>query len=108
MDIENMKNMVVLKNLPSNIVEEAIVIFKPNVKVKNSEVNENNKKVKTENSKKYILNEAEMIIGNYISKIETDNNKKMKANKIIEDKYKRLKIVSAFLGIMLFASFFVR
>lgn len=108
MDIENMKNMVVLKNLPSNIVEEAIVIFKPNVKLKNSEVNENNKKVKTENSKKYILNEAEMIIGNYISKIETDKNKKMKANKIIEDKYKRLKIVSVFLGIMLFASFFAR
>ena len=50
MDIENMKNMVVLKNLPSNIVEEAIVIFKPNVKLNNSEVNENNKKVKNENS----------------------------------------------------------
>ena len=108
MDIENMKNMVVLKNLPSNIVEEAIVIFKPNVKLNNSEVNENNKKVKTENSKKYILNEAEMIIGNYISKIETEKNKKMKVNKIIEDKYKRLKIVSVFLAIMLFVSFFVR
>ena len=30
MSIESMKNMVVLRNLPSNIVEEAIVILKPN------------------------------------------------------------------------------
>ena len=30
MDISNMKNMVVLKNLPSNIVDEAIVILKNN------------------------------------------------------------------------------
>ena len=35
MDIGQMKNMVVLKNLPSNIVEEAIVVLKPNKKVKN-------------------------------------------------------------------------
>lgn len=34
MSIESMKNMVVLRNLPSNIVEEAIVILKPNVKLK--------------------------------------------------------------------------
>ena len=33
MSIESMKNMVVLRNLPSNIVEEAIVILKPNVKI---------------------------------------------------------------------------
>ena len=28
MDIHNMKNMVVLKNLPSNIIEEAFVVLK--------------------------------------------------------------------------------
>jgi len=32
MDIQNMKNMVVLKNLPSNLVEEAFVVLKDNVK----------------------------------------------------------------------------
>ena len=30
MNTDDMKNMVVLKNLPSNIVDEAIVILKPN------------------------------------------------------------------------------
>ena len=30
METSKMKNMVVLKNLPSNMIEEAIVIFKEN------------------------------------------------------------------------------
>lgn len=30
----NMKNMVILKNLPSNMVEEAIIIFKKTQKLK--------------------------------------------------------------------------
>ena len=48
MNTENMKNMVVLKNLPSNIVEEAIVVLKNNEVVKDRELIENgaNKKVK--------------------------------------------------------------
>ncbi|MCL2383295.1 MAG: hypothetical protein FWC79_03945 [Oscillospiraceae bacterium] len=31
MDTGKMKNMIILKNLPSNIVDEAIVILKPNI-----------------------------------------------------------------------------
>ena len=34
METSNMKNMVVLKNLPSNIVDEAIIVLKSNKKVK--------------------------------------------------------------------------
>ena len=30
--MENMKNIVVLKNIPSNLVEEAIVVLKQNQK----------------------------------------------------------------------------
>jgi len=112
MDTENMKNMVVLKNLPSNIVDEAIVILKPNIKLKSLDItsknNKKNKNLKEENSKKYIINEAEMLISNYISKIENNKNKNIKLNKQIEDKCKRLKIVSVFLGIMLLASFFIK
>ena len=112
MNTDNMKNMVVLKNLPSNIVDEAIVILKPNIKLKSLDLtlknNSNNKKVKEEDSKKYIINEAEMLISNYISKIENDRNKNIKANKRVEMKCKRLKMVSIFLGIMLLFSFFVR
>lgn len=111
MNTENMKNMVVLKNLPSNIVEEAIVILKPNIKLKRLDTvensNKNNKKIKEEDSKKYIINEAEMLISNYISKIENDRNKNIKVNKQIEDKCKRLKMMSICLGIMLLASFLI-
>ena len=64
MDTEKMKNMVVLKNLPSNIVEEAIVILKPNIKLKSLDTidknNKKNEKVKQEDHKKYIISEAEM------------------------------------------------
>ena len=112
MDKESMKNMVVLKDLPSNIVEEAIVILKPNVKFKSLDLSQNNniknKKIKVENPKKYIINEAEMLISNYISSIENDKNRNIKLNKKIEDKCKRLKIISIFLGIAFFTSVFIR
>ena len=38
--------MVVLRNLPSNIVEEAIVVLKPNVKLKSLDLAENKAKNK--------------------------------------------------------------
>lgn len=113
MSTENMKNMVVLKNLPSNIVDEAIVILKPNVKLKNLDLAENKKEIKSvksekeQNSKKYIINEAEMVISNYLSKIESEKKTIAKVNKRIENKYKRLKALSIFLGIMLFFSFLI-
>ena len=74
MNTKNMKNMVVIKNLPSNILEEAIVILKPNIKIKKLDLieNKNNSKkenIREEENKTYIINEAEMILENYISKI---------------------------------------
>ena len=54
METSKMKNMVVLKNLPSNIVEEAIIILKSNTKKRNLQKIENNKNcVNTEQNKKY-------------------------------------------------------
>lgn len=115
MDTENMKNMVVLKNLPSNIVEEAIVILKPNIKLKSLDTAERNGKNKKSSSKsnkqgtkKYIINEAEMVIGNYLSKIENDKKKTVKINKKIETKCKRLRAISILLGLMLFVSLTIR
>ena len=37
MESSNMKNIVVLKNLPSNMVEEAIIILKETQRVKEKE-----------------------------------------------------------------------
>ena len=78
MEVSSMKNMVVLKNLPSNIIEEAIVVLKSNKRVKNLEKIENCKFSGSENEKKnddeYVLKEAEMLVSDYIDKI--DENKK--------------------------------
>ena len=111
MDTENMKNMIILKNLPSNIIDEAMVILKPNVKLKSLDIVDKNKKVKKdklENSKKYILNEAEMVISNYMHKLENNKKNNIKINKKIEMQCKRLKMISFFLGVMFMASILIR
>jgi len=92
MESSDMKNMVVLKNLPSNMVEEAIIIFKEKQKVKQKELidkgqNINSGEVQSK-SRDYILKEAEMLVTDYIKKIE---NKKLENSRDILYKYKKLK-----------------
>ena len=102
MESSNMKNMVVLKNLPSNMVEEAIIIFKQSQKVKQKELIDKGKNLnQTETqpkSREYILKEAEMLVTDYINKIE--NKRKSTNNKEILDKYKKYSIVSTVLFII--------
>ena len=106
MESSHMKNMVVLKNLPSNMVEEAIIIFKETQRVKEKEfIDKSNKRNFGEiqlKSKEYILKEAEMLVSDYINKIE---NKKYieKSEKSIKQKYRNLKrysIISTFILII--------
>ena len=79
MENSNMKNMVILKNLPSNIVEEAIVILKSNKKVKKLEKIDKPKSFdnneKNSKDKEYILKEAEMIVNSYVSNVEKSKEK---------------------------------
>ena len=95
MNQSNLKNMVVLKNLPSNIVEEAIIILKTNKKVKKLEKIEKNKSIEnTQNKRKendYILKEAEMLVSNYISGLEEKKKAKKIKNQKMNQKYKRIK-----------------
>ena len=104
MEANKMKNMIVLKNLPSNIGDEAFVILKPNSKIKVEDYAEkctNDKEVTTKfGAKDYMIKEAEMIISNYLSDIE--NEKRLKSMRIdkIELKYKRLKALTFILGII--------
>ena len=95
MNQSNLKNMVVLKNLPSNIVEEAIIILKANKKVKKLEKIEKNKVMEdTRNKMKendYILKEAEMLVSNYISGLEEKKEAKKVKNQKMNQKYKRIK-----------------
>lgn len=103
-----MKNMVVLKNLPSNMVEEAIIIFKENQRIKERELVEksitSNEVEFHHKNKDAILKEAEMLITDYMNKIEekkqgTRNNQ----NKIVF-KYKMLKLYSITSTILLIIS----
>lgn len=95
METSNMKNMVVLKNLPSNLVEEAIVILKSSKKVKKLEkIDKNNKLKETETVKKekdYVLKEAEMLVSSYISKLENKQEQKQYVTIKNSKKYIRLK-----------------
>lgn len=94
MEASNLKNMVVLKNLPSNIVDEAIIVLKTNKKVRKlQKVEKNSKSINKNENKKdkdYILKEAEMLVNSYISKIE-NKDKKDFSNKNLKEKYKKLK-----------------
>ena len=94
MDTNAMKRMVVLKNLQSNIIDEAYVVFKNNVKVHKYEKIENEKRKSIQKEEKnYIIKEAEMVVNDYVSKIE---NKEICVNK---QNYNRLKIITISFGI---------
>lgn len=102
MDTSNLKNIVVLKDLPSNIVEEAIVVLKENQKVPKLEhadkeakesygKSSENNKTHSKTSKDYIVKEAQMLIADYISKIENKNKKENKTVQNLKSKYKKVK-----------------
>ena len=103
MESSKLKNMVVLKNLPSNIIDEAIIVLKGNQKVKKLQKIEQSKNAQGNESvkkdKDYILKEAEMIVNNYILKIE-NNDKKNIFNKDAKEKYNKLKKYSIAMTIM--------
>lgn len=90
-----LKNMVVLKNLPSNIVEEAIIVLKTNKKIKQVEKIEKEKMTENKYTKTreddYILKEAEMLVNTYISKLEDKKKTREITNKKEKQKYNRIK-----------------
>ena len=98
-----MKNMIVLKNLPSNIVEEAIIILKNNKKIKSLDrvEKQTSNSMEKQSSGEYIVKEAEIVIGNYLSKIEKEKQMKSYSVKQIENRYKRMKILSIVLGMII-------
>ena len=89
MNISNMKNIIVLRNLPSNLVDEAIVVLKENKKVKKYQYaddikgdnvdKQKKKEGKTaDNTKEYIIKEAELVVNNYLSNLK--NKKEVNPN----------------------------
>ena len=110
MDINKMRNIVILKDLPSNIVEEAFVVLKKNQKIKKFEYAENktekfleNKEGKNEDE--YVVKEAELLISNYINQLENQDFKVNKKDFKLMKKYKKLKFFTTILGCFLFFCF---
>ena len=96
--MEGLKNMIVVKNIPSNIVEEAFFIVKENLKIEKLDINK-----KIEN--KLIVKEAEDIIQSCESIIE--KNKENNAIQKIEKKYKRLKILTGIFCVLAILGTFI-
>lgn len=118
MNPENMKNIIILKNLPSNLIDEAIVVVKNKKESKNINYKtlmqdgksraiqgymKEEELKKIENIKKeernYIIKEAEMVVTNYIAKIEKPIlvEKKMKK---LEKSYKKVRILNLMLAVI--------
>lgn len=111
MDTSNLKNIVVLRDLPSNLVEEAIVVLKQNKKnskLEFADIDKNKNKVgssnknsntKTENSKDYIVKEAQLLIAEYVLKTEKKNQKDNQSLLNLKKKYRNAKALNYILGI---------
>lgn len=97
--MNSLKNMLVLKDLPSNLIEEAYIVLNPNLKLKIKEIETKKEEEKTVNdnvlAKDYILEEAKYVLLNYVSKHETKVEKIN--NKLLEKKYKKLKKMTIFM-----------
>lgn len=110
MDPTKMKNMIILRDLPSNMVEEAFVVFKDNVKIHKANKIEKNKRQEREektNTKEYMVKEAEIIIQDYISKIEKREYELGNVSNKLKEKYKKLKALTVFLAIFSMLSLFL-
>ena len=90
MQVNKTDNVIFLKDLESNIIQEAFVILKDNIKFEKCEKEENFSK--NEGKKINILKEAEILINQEIS----NNNLKYEKYKIskLERKIKILKILN--------------
>ena len=92
-----MKNTVVLKNIKSNLVEEAIIIFKGNVKIKEKQlIKGNNSEEIFSSEDKIPLKEAENVISDYIEEYE-----KEKTRNILRSKMNILKAINISLVFLL-------
>ncbi|MBR2289942.1 MAG: hypothetical protein IJ867_04940 [Clostridia bacterium] len=105
MENNKIKNTIVLRGMASNVVDEAIVILKPNVKIKKTQ---GIKKVGEEKntSKELILKEAEHIVSEYVNRIGTEELKKEKMR--LERRVKKLQVVSLGFLILLIITLIIK
>ena len=87
-----MKNVVVLRNLPSNLIEEAFVVVKSKKVARSLERidGKNEKKDRKNKDDGYIVREAESVLSSYVSLVEKKDDKKVEFG--IKRRYNMLKI----------------
>ena len=93
MQLNKLNNIIFLKDVQSNNIEEAFIVLKDGVKIHHIK----NEKEKSKDSNMNILKEAELIINEKIDKSNIDYEKfKIKE---LEKKIKISKIINIILGI---------
>ena len=71
----DLKNTIVLKNLPSNIVKEAYIVLKSKKVAKNIQKINKQTDRDIEYNDKYVIKEAEMLVAECVEKIENSEQK---------------------------------
>ena len=101
--MDNLKNIVVIKDLPSNLIDEAFLILKPNKKKESFEYAKKQiEKNKFGNSKDYVIKEAEILIDSFLNKNDIANKKEIDK---LKSKNKRLKKINIILSCILISIF---
>jgi translation elongation factor EF-G len=95
-----LKNTIVLKGMASNIVDEAIVVLKPNVKLKVPKTNGAENKVNQR--QEFILKEAENVVNEYVNRLKKEEV--LRINKSLKRKVIKARIVAVLLGIAFIAT----
>lgn len=94
----DLKNTVVLKDLPSNIVKEAYVVFKSSKMARKiQKINKENQVSEKDKENRYAIKEAELLILEYTRKMDRiDKNKKeIIANAKINKKLKKYAYIAS-------------
>lgn len=104
MENNKIKNTIVLRGMASNVVDEAIVILKPHVKLKKMQ---GIKSIQEKNfSKNLILKEAEHIVSEYMNLISTEELKKEKQK--LEKNIKKQKRISFLFFLLLIVTLLIK
>ena len=104
MENNKIKNTIVLRGMASNVVDEAIVILKPHVKIKKTQVVNNI--IEKSNSKELIMKEAEHIVSEYVNRISVKEIEN--AKNALEKKVRKLQIISFTFFIILIITIFIK
>lgn len=87
-----MKNVVVLRNLPSNLIEEAFVVVKSKKIARSLEYIDGKNEIDKKDCKDdgYIVREAESVLTSYVSLMEKKDEKKVDLG--VKRRYNMLKV----------------